>query len=115
MLVPFWSHCTYSNPYYSQCIPGSGGTTVVPTTTSIPATGRIWLRVAADIRPGSTGSKQGLFSYSTNGSTFTRLGGAFSLNTEWQFFMGYRFGILNYATSSLGGSVTVSSFMISAS
>ncbi|KAF9041568.1 family 43 glycosyl hydrolase [Panaeolus papilionaceus] len=82
---------------------------------SIPSTGRIWLRVAADIRPGNTGSKQGLFSYSTNGNTFTRLGGAFSLNTEWQFFLGYRFGILNYATSALGGSVTVSSFTISAS
>jgi cellulose 1,4-beta-cellobiosidase len=31
--------CTYSNPYYSQCLPGSGAaTTTAPTTTSAPTT-----------------------------------------------------------------------------
>ncbi|MFB4284677.1 MULTISPECIES: family 43 glycosylhydrolase [unclassified Nonomuraea] len=70
--------------------------------------GRIWLRVNADIRPGS--GRQARFSYSTDGTTFINLGPAFTLNNAWQFFMGYRFGIFNYATQSLGGAVTVSRF-----
>jgi beta-xylosidase len=74
---------------------------------AIPS-GRIWLRVNADIRPGS--GRQARFSYSTDGSTFVTLGPAFTLNNAWQFFMGYRFGIFNYATQSLGGAVTVRRF-----
>lgn len=35
---------------------------------------------------------------------------AFVLNNQWEFFMGYRFGIFNYATQALGGAVTVRSF-----
>jgi hypothetical protein len=70
--------------------------------------GRIWLRVNADIRPGS--GRQARFSYSTDGATFTSLGPAFTLNNAWQFFMGYRFGIFNYATRALGGAVTVKRF-----
>lgn len=73
--------------------------------------GRIWLRVNADIRPGS--GRQATFSYSTDGVTFTNLGPAFTLNNAWQFFMGYRYAIFNYATQSLGGSVTVSRFDLS--
>ncbi|WP_406674948.1 RICIN domain-containing protein [Nonomuraea sp. N2-4H] len=74
--------------------------------------GRIWLRVSADVRPGS--GRQARFSYSTDGSTFVSLGRAFTLNNAWQFFMGYRFGIFNYATRSLGGEVTVSRFDLTA-
>ncbi|MET7332260.1 family 43 glycosylhydrolase [Nonomuraea sp. NPDC005650] len=70
--------------------------------------GRIWLRVNADIRPGS--GRQARFSYSTDGSNFVSLGPAFTLNNAWQFFMGYRFGIFNYATQSLGGAATVRRF-----
>jgi hypothetical protein len=70
--------------------------------------GRIWLRVNADIHPGS--GRQARFSYSTDGVNFTVLGPAFTLNNAWQFFMGYRYGIFNYATQSLGGSVTVARF-----
>ncbi|MEV4620673.1 family 43 glycosylhydrolase [Asanoa sp. NPDC049573] len=70
--------------------------------------GRIWLRVNADIRPGS--GRQARFSYSTDGTTFTGLGPAFTLNNAWQFFMGYRFAMFNYATQALGGSVTVRRF-----
>jgi beta-xylosidase len=72
--------------------------------------GRLWLRVNADIRPGV--NRQAVFSYSTDGTTFRQLG-AFSLNNAWQFFMGYRFGIFNYATSSTGGAVTVPQFTLS--
>ncbi|MFI5843047.1 RICIN domain-containing protein [Catenuloplanes sp. NPDC051500] len=74
--------------------------------------GRIWLRVTADIRPGS--GRTATFSYSTNGTTFTTLGPAFTLNNNWQFFMGYRFGVFNYATTALGGAVTVNRFQVSA-
>ncbi|TLP60989.1 hypothetical protein, partial [Microbispora triticiradicis] len=70
--------------------------------------GRIWLRVNADIRPGS--GRQAKFSYSTDGVNFTSFGPAFTMGNAWQFFMGYRFGIFNYATQSLGGSVTVNRF-----
>ncbi|GFJ87712.1 hypothetical protein Prum_013540 [Phytohabitans rumicis] len=74
------------------------------------AGGRIWLRVNADVRPGS--GRQARFSYSTDGTNFVNLGTAFTLNNAWQFFMGYRFGIFNYATTALGGSVTVNRFAI---
>ncbi len=70
--------------------------------------GRIWLRTSADIRPGS--GRTATFSYSTDGTTFVPLGPAFTLNNQWEFFMGYRFGIFNYATQALGGAVTVRSF-----
>jgi len=42
------------------------------------------------------------FSHSTDDVTFTQLGQAFSMNNDWQFFMGYRFAIFDYATQSLG-------------
>ena len=68
----------------------------------------IWLRASANIQPGS--GRTATFSYSTDGTTFTNLGPAFTLTNDWQFFMGYRFGLFNYATSALGGSVTVDRF-----
>jgi beta-xylosidase len=68
----------------------------------------VFLRASADIRPGGAATAQ--FSYSTDGATFTDFGTTFSLNTTWEFFMGYRFGIFNFATDSLGGSVEIKSF-----
>ncbi|MEV6633616.1 glycoside hydrolase 43 family protein [Actinoplanes sp. NPDC051470] len=73
--------------------------------------GPIWLRVSADIRPGS--GRTATFSYSTNGSTFTTLGPAFPLTNDWRFFMGYRFGLFNHATQALGGSVRAGQFTVS--
>ncbi|KAK1224425.1 hypothetical protein PQX77_012721 [Marasmius sp. AFHP31] len=69
---------------------------------------QVWLKVTADVGP--AGSKVATFSYSTDGNTFTDLGNALKLNDSWEFFMGYRFGIFNFATRSLGGSVIVKSF-----
>ncbi|MBD3135302.1 glycoside hydrolase family 43 protein, partial [Microbispora bryophytorum] len=83
----------------------STGTEVASTSIS---GGRIWLRVNADIRPGS--GRQARFSYSTDGVNFTSFGPAFTMGNAWQFFMGYRFAIFNYATQSLGGAVTVNRF-----
>jgi beta-xylosidase len=70
--------------------------------------GRIWLRANADIRPGS--GRQARFWYSTDGVNFVSLGNALTLNNNWTFFMGYRFGIFNHATTALGGAVTVRRF-----
>ncbi len=69
---------------------------------------RVWLRASADIRPGT--GRLGTFSYSTDGTTFTRLGPAFSLGNDWRFFMGYRFALFNHATQALGGSVRIARF-----
>jgi beta-xylosidase len=69
---------------------------------------RIWLRANADIRPGS--GRLGRFSYSTDGVNFTSFGSSLTLNNTWQFFMGYRFAVFNYATQALGGAVTVRRF-----
>ena len=69
---------------------------------------QIWLRVEANISPGT--GKQAKFSYSTDGNTFTSFGAAFTMTNDWHYFIGYRFGIFNFATSSLGGSVGVKCF-----
>ncbi|KAK6512643.1 hypothetical protein TWF481_001525 [Arthrobotrys musiformis] len=71
---------------------------------------KVWLRIRADIRPG--GTRTAAFSYSTDGSNFSNLGGGLVLKNDWQYFIGYRFGIFNYATASLGGSVKVDEFSI---
>ncbi|MFK4265761.1 glycoside hydrolase family 43 protein [Streptomyces milbemycinicus] len=73
--------------------------------------GRIWLRATADIRPGA--ARPGTFSYSTDGTTFTRLGPSFTMGNDWRFFMGYRYALFNYATQALGGSVRVARFELS--
>ncbi|WP_327394372.1 glycoside hydrolase family 43 protein [Streptomyces phaeochromogenes] len=72
---------------------------------------RVWLRANADIRPGA--ARPGTFSYSTDGTNFVRLGPAFTMGNSWQFFMGYRFALFNYATQALGGSVRVERFELS--
>ncbi|KLU87256.1 hypothetical protein MAPG_06257, partial [Magnaporthiopsis poae ATCC 64411] len=53
--------------------------------------------------------RQAVFSYSTDGSTWTRLGAATMIN-EWNYFTGYRFAAFNFATKALGGQVTLKSF-----
>jgi beta-xylosidase len=83
------------------------GTGSVSATANLSGT-KVWLRLRADIAPG--GSKSATFFWSTDGNTFTQIGGSFAMNTDWQFFMGYRYGIFEYATKSLGGSVKVVSF-----
>ncbi|KAJ9148965.1 Glycoside hydrolase family 43 protein [Pleurostoma richardsiae] len=78
-------------------------------TATVPVTGRkIWLRVSMDAR--ASGTKLAQFSYSNDGSGFDTLGPAAPLSSGWQIFVGYRFGIFNFATNQLGGSVLVSEF-----
>lgn len=68
----------------------------------------IWFRVAADISPSGNGTAE--FAYSTDGSTFSSIGSSYELSTAWEFYLGYRYGIFNYATQSQGGSVVLNSF-----
>jgi beta-xylosidase len=83
------------------------GTGSVSATQNLSGT-KVWLRIKADISPG--GSKTATFQWSTDGNSFSQLGGSFTMNSDWQFFMGYRYGIFEYATKALGGSVKVVSF-----
>jgi beta-xylosidase len=71
--------------------------------------GKIWLRVEGNVRS-DAGGGTARFYYSTNGTDFTQLGGSFTMKKDWPFFTGYRYGIFNFATQSLGGSVKIASF-----
>lgn len=97
------------------------GTNWVTTSTgTVAATGpnlgtnvkEVWLKIKSDITPafGSNMVRTTTFEYSTDGKTFTTLGNPFSMTNTWQFFTGYRFGVFNFATKAVGGSVTVKSF-----
>ncbi|MFI5797758.1 glycoside hydrolase 43 family protein [Streptomyces sp. NPDC051677] len=86
------------------------GTGTEAASATVPGS-RIWLRATADIRPGA--ARPGAFSYSTDGTAFTRLGPAFSMGNDWRFFMGYRFALFNHATQALGGAVRVTRFELS--
>ncbi|KAI0471688.1 glycoside hydrolase family 43 protein [Xylariaceae sp. FL0804] len=80
-------------------------------TAPLPASagGEIYLRCTVDIWPGT--GRTGNFSYSTDGgATFAGLGTPLTLNDDWTYFIGYRYGIFNYATKALGGSVKVGFF-----
>lgn len=75
----------------------------------------LWLRAEADITPAFTGETQiryVTFWYSTDGESFTQLGPNFPMNNEWPFYMGYRFGVFNWATEQLGGSLLVKEFSL---
>lgn len=72
------------------------------------STRKVWFRATADIHPGS--GKKGSFSYSLDGTTFVTFGSELTLDNSWQFYMGYRYGIFNFATKAIGGSVKIQSF-----
>jgi len=74
---------------------------------AVPA-GRIWLRASADIRPGP--GRTAHFFWSNDGHNFRPIGTSFVLDTDWPFFMGYRYAIFHFSTQSLGGKVRVASF-----
>ncbi|KAI0077415.1 Arabinanase/levansucrase/invertase [Panus rudis PR-1116 ss-1] len=79
------------------------------TAESVPISAQtVWLRANASVAPSLPHTAT--FAYSLDGNSYTDIGESFTLNVTWNFFLGYRFGIFNYATTSLGGSVTVSSF-----
>jgi beta-xylosidase len=71
-------------------------------------TRKVWLRVGMDAR--ASGTRETGFEYSLDGKGFVAVGGKYELYTGWAFFLGYRFGIFNFATEALGGSVRVLEF-----
>ena len=82
----------------------------VAATAAVPAgMSKLWLRVAMDAR--ATGSKQAVFYYSFDGVAFTQLGPSYTMTSGWEFFLGYRYGVFNFATKALGGSVGVVEFV----
>lgn len=75
----------------------------------IASSGRIWLRTKVNVLPGT---QQGSFQYSTDGTTFTNLGNNVTIVNDKVFFMGWRYGVFNYASKARGGAVTLRSFTI---
>ncbi|KAH6688413.1 glycosyl hydrolase [Plectosphaerella plurivora] len=83
------------------------GETVASKTLPV-GTEKIWFRVDMDAR--ATGDTTAEFAYSLDGKAFELFGPTYQLYRGWAFFVAYRFGIFNYATKELGGSVVVKSF-----
>lgn len=85
-------------------------TGTVAATASLSTT-TIWLRTVMDVQ--AAGSRLATLFYSTDGSTFQQLGPAFQMDNGWEYFMGYRFAIFNFASKALGGSVKATEWTIS--
>ncbi|KAH8908250.1 putative xylosidase/glycosyl hydrolase [Coniochaeta sp. PMI_546] len=95
----------------------SSNGTVVATGPDLAGVSELWLRIAADIRPGGGLGVGGTlrnasFSWSRDGVSFSRLGPEVQMNNMYYFFMGPRFAVFNFATKKLGGEVKVRSFEI---
>jgi beta-xylosidase len=95
------------------------GTWTTASTGTVAATGptlgnaqEVWLKIEADITPGFNTNtiRTTTFAYSLDGKTFTRLGQPFGMTNSWRYFTGYRYGVFNFATKTLGGQVKVKSF-----
>lgn len=86
--------------------------TVAASATLAAGASEVWFKVQADITPafGTNTQRTTTFWYSTDGNNFTQLGSAFKMINDWHFFTGYRYAVFNFATKSLGGSVTAKSF-----
>ncbi|KAI0967188.1 glycosyl hydrolase family 43 protein [Xylaria arbuscula] len=98
---------------FNQTIDEYGGPTLdlgsVVATAPVPnGVKDLWFRVDMDVRP--DGPHTAIFFYSADGDAWTQLGGAYELYTSYLWFLGYRFGIFNFATAALGGSIKVLSF-----
>jgi hypothetical protein len=61
-----------------------------------------------DVSP--AGEQTANFAYSTDGEVLHPIGTPSAMGSDRRFFVGYRYGIFNYATESLDGMVRVSSF-----
>ena len=68
---------------------------------SAPISGsKVYLRVDFDL---SNDRGTASFYYSTDGSSWTKIGNNVSLNFSLHMFVGYRFGLFNFATKTAGG------------
>lgn len=65
---------------------------------------KIWLRADCDFR---NMTDTALFYFSTNGKTWNQAGAPLPMKYTLPHFMGYRFGLFNYAPKEVGGWVEV--------
>jgi hypothetical protein len=77
------------------------------------ANSRVWLRVTVDMRAACfAGEKDTMrnstLAYSYDGENFERLGPDYALTKSMAGYVGYRFGLFNFATRALGGEISVS-------
>jgi beta-xylosidase len=93
-----------------ESTPVSPGEIVATAVFPADAEKKIWFRQELDARV--TGTRDANFFYSLDGEEFTQLGGTYTLYSGWLWFMAYRFGIFNFATTALGGSITVNSLTV---
>lgn len=70
---------------------------------------RVYFKVDADFHDGSD---KGSFYYSLDGKSWKKIGTELQMSYTIPHFMGYRFGIFNYATQTPGGYVDVDFFHI---
>jgi hypothetical protein len=73
---------------------------------------RVWLRIKADMRAAhaegrDNDARLATFEYSQDGIKFTQLGPHHALTKSTQGYVGYRFGLFNFATVALGGAIRV--------
>jgi beta-xylosidase len=71
----------------------------------------IYLKAKCDF---TNRTDKGYFSYSLDGKTWKPIGKALQMSYTLPHFMGYRFGLFNYATSVAGGYVDFDYFRIEA-
>lgn len=76
---------------------------------------QLWLRVKADITPAFYGEARhdtrfGIFEYSLDGVSFDTLGDPFALKNSWEWYLGYRFALFNFAMLQLGGRIVAKCF-----
>jgi len=77
-----------------------------------PLTGNsVYLKAAGDFR---NRTDKGYFYYSLDGKSWTRIGNVLQMEYTLPHFMGYRFGLFNWATTNAGGWVDFDWFRINA-
>lgn len=77
----------------------------------VPLTGKkVSLRIDCDF----AGGDQATFSYSLDGKKWTAIGDTLKMRYDLPHFMGYRFGLFNFATQTAGGHVDFDDFHIGA-
>jgi beta-xylosidase len=104
----------------SKSIVMVNGSTNKPTATSSPvkvatvslSQSRVYFKVSCNF---TNRTDKANFYYSLNGTTWTKIGNPLSMSYTLPHFMGYRFGLFNYATKSAGGHADFDYFRVSSS
>lgn len=116
-MVPFTSPVGFSNGHPVSLDWKMEGAGLIKAETTLTSK-RVWLRVKVDVRPAHTHgyekeTRYATFEFSSDGEDFTQLGPKFALCADSMGWLGYRFGLFNFATHALGGHVRLESCDIS--